>query len=97
MKHHAGSSAKDFRYETRLAQGQSAGGPSGASGSSRIRRPFHKPGRFDSASRAHQSAATRNGACNLAGEATSANSRFHLISVLPLIHPTGEEGLVLVV
>ena len=74
-----------------------AGGQSGASFSSRTRRRFHKPGRSDSDVRCHRCAATRSGACNLGGEETLAISRFHLISVLPLIEPTGEKGFVLVV
>src|SRR4029077_9614644 len=89
-------SARDYRRANRVGRLPRAGGSSGASFSSRTRKPFHNRGISDSDVHCRQCAAKRNGAYNPDEGATSRISRAHLIPVLPLIEPTGEKGFMLI-
>src|ERR1700745_2411188 len=89
-------SARGYRRANRGGRLPRAGGSSGASFSSRTRRPFHNRGISDSDVHCRQCAAKRNGAYNPDEGATSRISRAHLIPVLPLIKPTGEKGFMLI-
>ena len=63
-----------------------------ASFSSRTHRPCHTPGRSGNNGRRRQSGAMKTGAYIHVREDSLRSSMGHLVSVLPVIEPAGEEG-----